>query len=144
MDTMKKLALVSLTFISILLSADFVNGQCNSQDLGGSIKILTWNIYMLPRLYIHTGQVKRAQQIAEILKNQDADIIVFEEAFDNKARAIIREGLKSLYPYESGDPRRNVLWKTSCGVWILSKVQVDVVKQIFFKNAQGADKMACK
>jgi endonuclease/exonuclease/phosphatase family metal-dependent hydrolase len=144
MDTSKKQIQVSLALIFLLLSSGFAFGQCNNQDLGGNIKILTWNIYMLPRLYIHTGQLKRAAQIAEVLKTQDADIIVFEEAFDKKSRAIIREGLKALYPYESGDPRKNVAWKTSGGVWILSKVPVEVVKQIFFKNAQGADKLACK
>jgi endonuclease/exonuclease/phosphatase family metal-dependent hydrolase len=99
---------------------------------------------MLPRLFVHTGQVERAIQIAQILRNQDADVIVFEEAFDNKAREIIREGLKDIYPYESGDPRKKVLWKTSCGVWILSKVKVNVIKQIFFHTAQGADKLASK
>lgn len=134
----------SLAFLTLIFAINITFAQCNSQSLGGNIKILTWNIYMLPRLYIHTGQVKRAAQIAEVLKNQDADIIVFEEAFDNKARGIIREGLKKLYPYESGDPRRNVAWKTSCGVWILSKVPVTIVKQIFFKNAQGSDRLACK
>ncbi|MGP8217228.1 MAG: sphingomyelin phosphodiesterase [Bacteroidia bacterium] len=141
---MKKQIQYSLILLVVAFLPAFAFSQCNSQDQGGSIKILTWNIYMLPRLYIHTGQVKRAKEIAEILKTQDADIIVFEEAFDNKARGIIREGLKSLYPFESGDPRKNVFYKTSCGVWILSKVPVEIVKQIFFKNAQGSDRFACK
>jgi len=128
----------------ILLAPIFTFGQCDNQGKGGKIKILTWNIYMLPRLIIHTGQVDRAQQIAAALKTQDADIIVFEEAFDGKARGIIRDSLKSLYPYESGDPRKNKFWKTSCGVWILSKVEVTVIKQIFFNEAKGSDKLACK
>lgn len=134
----------SLALLTLIFTANLTFAQCNNQAQGGSIKILTWNIYMLPRLYIHTGQVKRAEQIAEVLKTQDADVIVFEEAFDNKARNIIRQGLKAIYPYESGDPRKNCAWKTSGGVWIISKVPVTVVKQIFFKNAQGSDKLACK
>src|SRR6185312_3654471 len=103
-----------------------------------------WNIYMLPRLFVHTGQCLRAKQIAAVLRNQDADVIVFEEAFDNKARNIIREGLKDVFPYESGDPRKNKFYKTSCGVWIISKVPIHVIKQIFYDQAQGADKLASK
>ncbi len=144
MDTNYKRLRVLTTILILSLAPLLAFSQCDDQGKGGNIKILTWNIYMLPRIFIHTGQVKRAEQIAQILRAQDADVIVFEEAFDNKARGIIREGLKDLYPYESGDPRKNKFWKTSSGVWILSKVQVNVVKQIFFRNAKGSDKLACK
>jgi endonuclease/exonuclease/phosphatase family metal-dependent hydrolase len=128
----------------ITLSPFIANCQCDNQDKGGQIKIITWNIYMLPRVFIHTGQVERAKEIADTLKNADADIIVFEEAFDNKARNIIRDNLKAYFPYESGDPRKNSWWKTSCGVWIISKVPIEVVKQIFYKEANGSDRLATK
>mgnify|MGYP001550436690 CR=1 FL=1 len=136
----KKSLLVLLLLSSPLISLS----QCDNQSNGGQIKIITWNIYMLPHLFIHTGQVERAKDIANVLKDQDADIIVFEEAFDNKARNIIRDSLKAYFPYESGDPRKNIWWKTSCGVWIISKVPIEVVKQIFFKEANGSDKLATK
>lgn len=128
----------------LALSPFISHAQCDNQGQGGQIKIMTWNIYMLPRLFVHTGQAKRAAEIVDALKDQDADIIVFEEAFDNKARNIIRNGLKAYFPYESGDPRKNSKWKTSCGVWIISKVPIDVVKQIFFKEANGSDRLATK
>ena len=131
-----------LVLISVFPFA--ASSQCDNQSKGGQIKIITWNIYMLPRLFIHTGQMQRAEQIADTLKNVDADVIVFEEAFDNKARNLIRDSLKSYYPYESGDPGKNSRWKTSCGVWIISKVPIDVVKQIYYKEANGADKLATK
>lgn len=99
---------------------------------------------MLPRLFIHTGQAERAVDIANVLKDEDADIIVFEEAFDTKARNIIRDSLKAYFPYESGDPRKNTWWKISCGVWILSKVPIEVVQQIYFKESNGSDRLATK
>jgi len=126
------------------LSPMLAGAQCDNQGKGGQIKILTWNIYMLPHLLVHTGQMQRAIEIANVLKDQDADIIVFEEAFDNKARNIIRNSLKAYFPYESGDPRKNSKWKISCGVWIISKVPIEVVKQIFFKEANGSDRLATK
>lgn len=118
--------------------------QCDNRSEGGQLKVITWNIYMLPRLFVHTGQAGRAAEIAHALKNQDADIIVFEEAFDAKARTIIRNSLKACFPYESGDPGRNSWWKTSCGVWIISKVPIEVVKQIYFKEARSSDRLATK
>jgi endonuclease/exonuclease/phosphatase family metal-dependent hydrolase len=136
----KALSLFILLIHTPLLSFS----QCNEQYKGGSIKIMTWNIYMLPHLLIHAGQNQRASEIVDVLKEQDVDIIVFEEAFDKKARNIIRKGLKEVFPYESGDPRKNMWWKTSCGVWILSKVPISVVKQIYFKHAMGSDRFACK
>ncbi|HTA28546.1 MAG TPA: sphingomyelin phosphodiesterase [Bacteroidia bacterium] len=129
----------------ILTSSPLLSfSQCENQSKGGQLKIITWNIYMLPHLFVHTGQAERAKEIADTLKNVDADVIVFEEAFDNKARNIIRNNLKAYFPYESGDPGKKSMWKTSCGVWIISKVPIDVVKQIYYKEANGSDRLATK
>ncbi|HTB06776.1 MAG TPA: sphingomyelin phosphodiesterase [Bacteroidia bacterium] len=134
----------SLSIILIMLAPLSGFSQCENQSQGGSIKILTWNIQMLPHRCVHIGQFKRAKEIVEVLKNQEADIIVFEEAFDKKSRNIIREGLKAVFPYESGDPGKNKFYKISSGVWILSKVQINIVKQIFFNESKGSDRLACK
>ena len=99
---------------------------------------------MLPHIALHTGQEERAKEIVETLKNESVDVIVFEEAFDRNARKIIREGLKSYFPFESGNPAKNVFYKTNSGVWVLSKVPITIVKQIYFSNSKGCDKMACK
>ena len=99
---------------------------------------------MLPHVLIHTGQIERAKQIIESLKNEDVDVIVFQEAFDKRAREIIREGLKKYFPYETGNPTRNSFYKISSGVWVISKVPINVVKRIYFSNGKGMDKFACK
>src|SRR5580692_1153635 len=111
---------------------------------GNSLKIISWNIFMLPRFVMRTGQLKRACEIVNVLRNEDADIIVFQEAFDTDAREIIREGLSLHFPYESGDPPKNVIWKTNSGVWVLSKIPFIAVKHIYFINSKGPDWLACK
>ncbi|MGZ4037694.1 MAG: sphingomyelin phosphodiesterase [Bacteroidia bacterium] len=119
--------------------------QCDEVPVGHvQLKILSWNIYMMPHMIIHSGQDARAKEIVEQLKNEGVDVIVFEEAFDRRARSIIREGLKAAFPYESGDPAKSAWFKGSSGVWVLSKTPLTVVKQIFFRNGRGADKMASK
>jgi sphingomyelin phosphodiesterase len=111
---------------------------------GNSLKIISWNIFMLPSFVMRTGQSKRAHQIVHVLKEEDADIIVFQEAFDSTAREIIRKGLSSYFPYESGDPPKNIVWKTNSGLWIISKIPFMVVKNMYFQNGKGPDWFACK
>jgi sphingomyelin phosphodiesterase len=116
----------------------------NLTDKGKSLKIISWNIFMLPRFIMRTGQLKRAHEIVNVLKEEDADIIVFQEAFDTSAREIIRKGLSSYFPYESGDPPKNLLWKTNSGIWVISKIPFMVVKNMYFMHGKGPDWFACK
>ncbi len=108
------------------------------------LSILTWNVYMLPRLVFHTGQIKRAQAIVEQLKDQNYDIIVFQEAFDNKSRSILWNGLKGNFPYQSGDPMHKHFYRVSTGIFIVSKLPLKVVDNIFFSECGGSDCYAVK
>jgi len=65
----------------------------------GELKILSWNIYMLPHCSLINGNTRRAKAIAENLSGSEYDIIVFQEAFDYRARKIIRNILNKKYPY---------------------------------------------
>jgi sphingomyelin phosphodiesterase len=122
-------------------------GTRNSNKLEGihDLKILTWNIYMLPHCsWIH-GNCSRARVIAEQLKSSPYDIIVFEEAFDYKARKIIRRQLQELYPFIYGPANESFFSiRTNSGIWILSKVPLKKLKEIEYKNRFGIDAMARK
>lgn len=88
-----------------------------------ALKILSWNIYMLPRFVKHTGKRKRAREIVKKLVESDYDIFVFQEAFHGDARRILKRGLKEKYPYMIGPANRKPWWvRTSSGVWIVSKI----------------------
>ncbi len=143
---MKKKIQYFLLILSLLLTTTVSTfAQCENEPSDSvELKILSWNIYMLPRFLVHSGQLNRAKEIVESLKNENADVIVFEEAFDRKAREIIRTGLKNQFPYESGDPAKNSIFKINSGVWVISKVPITVIKQIYFKESAGCDKFACK
>lgn len=81
------------------------------------IKILSWNIYMLPGFLGH-GKKPRAEAIGQILASSDYDVIVFQEAFDGKARKIISRLLQPAFPFQgracqtenafTQDPQRNL------------------------------------
>lgn len=108
------------------------------------LSILTWNVYMLPRLVFHTGQLERARAIVDQLKDQNYDIVVFQETFDNKSRKIIWNGLKEKFPYQSGDPKHKHFYKVSTGIFIISKLPLEVIDDIYFSVCGGTDCYAVK
>jgi hypothetical protein len=66
------------------------------------MKILSWNIFMLPHLDFKNSNRLRAAAIAKELNRSDYSIIVFQEAFDRKSRNIIREVLQENFPFFMG------------------------------------------
>lgn len=109
------------------------------------LRILSWNIYMLPYIswFNHNGQ--RARAIGEQLLDSDFQVIVFQEAFSIKCRRILHKILAEKFPYQYG-PANSTLWpfKTSSGLWIVSKIPLTELGRIRFNEAKGFDKIARK
>lgn len=109
------------------------------------LKILSWNIYMLPYINFLNNNELRAQSIGELLRHEDFNIIVFQEAFYEKSRKIIYDELKENYPYQYGPfNAENHYFETNSGLWILSKIPLNIVKTIKYRNAKGFDAIANK
>jgi endonuclease/exonuclease/phosphatase family metal-dependent hydrolase len=109
------------------------------------IKILSWNIYMLPGVVKIKGKEERASAIGEILKDSDYDIIVFQEAFQRKARKRIFAHLKEKFPYQAGPANQKLIsYKTNSGIWIFSKHPIVSSHSIIFKNKSGIDAFSRK
>jgi len=104
------------------------------------LKVLSWNIYMLPPLIFFNGKQKRARAIGQLLMDSDYDVIVFQEAFHHGARRKIKHWLKETYPHRVGPANIHyVSLRASSGVWILSKVPIKKVETICFKERWGFD-----
>ncbi|MGB3946419.1 MAG: sphingomyelin phosphodiesterase [Bacteroidia bacterium] len=131
----------SFILFSFFLGSFFANAQT---DKGTTINILSWNIYMRPRVAFHDGQIKRAHEIVKQMTDKNYDVIVFQEAFDNKARNIIWNGLKEKYPYQSGAPKHKYFFKVSTGVFIISKLPLEMIDHIYFSECGGSDCFAVK
>lgn len=109
------------------------------------LKILSWNIYMLPYFSLFNGNGRRAEVIGEQLCDSDYQIIVFQEAFSSKCRNILRKKLVKNFPYQYGPANQTRLpHRTSSGLWILSKIPLEKLKEIRFRAAQGIDVIARK
>jgi len=110
------------------------------------IKILSWNIYMLPHLVAaHSNKSERARVIGETLMRSDYDVIFFQEAFHSTARNKILTQLKSKFPYHAGPANKRFLSiKTNSGLWIFSKYPIVNSESIIYKNKFGVDALSRK
>jgi len=113
-----------------------------------NLKVLTWNIQMLPTFPpvepLNKGQAMRAPWIIEFLNAQDYDIVVLQEVIDKKMTQLLKDGLKPSYPYQvSVDSKRGV---TGCvgGILFVSRIPLKYVDHIVYKNVSGVDAMAEK
>jgi len=101
---------------------------------------------MLPYfIFSKSKKANRAQGIVKEIKKRDYDIIVFQEAFKARPRNILSKGLKDIYPYQYGPANKKaVTLKTNSGIWIISKIPLNVLGTIQFEDCTGIDCMARK
>jgi endonuclease/exonuclease/phosphatase family metal-dependent hydrolase len=112
---------------------------------GDSLKVLSWNIYMLPANIFSLGQAKRVHYIAEQLNNSDYDVIVFQEAFDRDARYILSKAMRQQFPYQEGPANAKPAWfRMNSGVWIVSRYPVKYLDELEYSQKTGVDKVARK
>lgn len=110
-----------------------------------SLRLLTWNIQMLPSLVKRNGKAKRAKAIVEQLQKQSYDVVVFEELFKKRSRRIITKGLSNNFRYHTAVlNKKSIALKTNGGVMIFSKHPIDSVHQIRYKERTGFDRLSRK
>lgn len=102
------------------------------------IKILSWNIFMVPPIIFKSCQQERAYLIAAYIKNQNADVVVLEETFMKSTRKIIQDNVRDTFPYFSKITKRGVL-KNNSGVWIMSKFPIQNQHFLKYRNRKGSD-----
>jgi len=113
------------------------------------LKIVTWNIQMLPNSFaffsnsLRKKQRLRAPWIIDFCINQDYDIIVFQEVFDKKIKKKLKKELSNLYPYQV-DPLRKRWSCINNGILIISRVPMKYVDHVFFEKGAHTDKLASK
>ena len=109
------------------------------------LRILSWNIYMLPYLHPFHNSLQRAGWIGEILNKSNYDIIVFQEAFHSPSREKLKNEISASFPYFYGpfnDPGFSVY--TSSGVCIASRFPLRLLKTMRFNRSESFDVLAWK
>ncbi len=128
----------------VLLSAAVYGGvpATDTTSSAHRITIMTYNIKMLPRLAftIHHHPVKRAKLIPAKLIEENPDVIVFQEGFDELATRILKRRLKAVYPYNAGyNNRIGLIYRKAGGVLMFSKYPLKQLESIKYKQCKGID-----
>jgi len=141
----KLILFISIFSLKIGLCQSNVPDSYKNFSSPSKIKILSWNIYMLPGIAPIRGRATRAKAIGETLKDSDYDVIVFQEAFHHKARRKIEKLLEEKFPYQAGPANRKLIsMKTNSGIWIFSKHPIRSTRSIIYKNRLGIDAFSRK
>ncbi|HWA35670.1 MAG TPA: endonuclease/exonuclease/phosphatase family protein [Cyclobacteriaceae bacterium] len=110
-----------------------------------TLKILSWNIQMLPNVTEGNSRAKRAKAIVGQLNARDYDVLIFQELFHRRARKIVSKGLTQRYPYHTPVlNKKAIAFKTNGGVMIFSRHKILGYQQIRFKSRTGFDRMSRK
>lgn len=135
-----RLVLVALLSVCISISA-----FSQSADTG-SVRIMSWNIKMLPRIFrfIHHKPVQRARLIPRYIIAENTDIVLLQEAFDDRCYHILKRKLRKVYPYTLGPVNKQAGTIFSGGAMILSKTPLQKLEQIRFSSCSGNDCWAHK
>ncbi len=107
------------------------------------IKILSWNIFMIPPIIFKSCQQERATFISNYINIQNPDVVVLEEAFIKSINQILVDSLKSQLPYSTKPTKRGLL-KLNSGILILSKYPIENQYNFIFKKRKGSDRFAKK
>ena len=109
------------------------------------IKVLTWNVYMVPKPLKFSMQGDRTTLIAQKLSQVDHDIIILEQAYSGSFRKTITKALASSHPYVADLPRDGK-WKhfTGSGLMALSKYPMRIIAKDYYKSCLKADCFAAK
>jgi endonuclease/exonuclease/phosphatase family metal-dependent hydrolase len=97
---------------------------------------------MRPHSVTFDGQFRRAKAIGELLRSEDYDIILFQEAFGKTSRKKLRKALNGTYPHEIA-PKNNKKTVNN-GLWILSKHPIEQAEFVFFQNCLVSDCQSSK
>lgn len=126
---LRNLWLIALSFL-------FLQNNSYASD---TLRIFSWNIFMVPPLVFKSDQVNRGKMIAEVLDKSGADVVILQEVFMEKVRKSIHTRLEKTYSYQSGKPQGGGFLKGSSGVWILSRYPIDDLRFVKYKDCKGTD-----
>lgn len=114
-----------------------------------NLKLLTWNVQLLPRgmrafsSSLRKQQKERLPHIIEHCQQADYDVIVFQEVFDAPLSKKLQKALKKKYPYQC-KPLKQFGRMTSSGVLIVSRYSLTAVDGKVYKGGVKADAWAAK
>ena len=117
---------------------------CNSADKN-TLHLLTYNTYMRPTNLFINGQSARTPLIANWVRGQGYDAILFNELFDDPIRNQMVNALRSEFPYATRVVGTDRGFDQDGGVLVVSRWPIVAQDQkLFGRTSAGSDSMADK
>jgi endonuclease/exonuclease/phosphatase family metal-dependent hydrolase len=135
-----------VVIISLFLFVHFLSA---SFTFAKNVKVLTWNVQMMPSKWsflskeLQKKQQLRTQWILSYIKQNDFDIVFFQEAFDAYFLKVLSDSLAAQYPYRIA-PHQGSGIKLSNGLWTLSKFPITNLAHITYEAKSYPDLFAAK
>ena len=137
--------LILWIFTALTFQHSFCQVKPTTTNDSTELKILTWNLFLLPPIVPVAGRMTRTEKIIEVLNESDYDLMVFQEAFHRKAVGKLKAGIQQKFPYQYGPFfETKKAFRTSSGVLICSKFPLEILDSVLFQAKNGIDKMANK
>lgn len=120
-----------------------------AQQAPQQLKILSWNIQLLPRSFSVFSKALRKKQklrtpwVIEHCQQGDYDVIVFQEVFDKPLAKKLQKELLATYPYQV-KPLQKAGRLTSSGILIISKWPLQQVGTVVYPKGAHEDAWAAK
>ncbi len=117
----------------------------SSLSFAQEIKVLSWNVFMLPRPIKFSLQAERTPLIISEMLKSNADIIFLQEAFQNKFQKEVLKKTKQQYPHQFYLGRESGSFTVyGSGVYLLSRYPFKILNKVYFDDCTGADCFASK
>jgi endonuclease/exonuclease/phosphatase family metal-dependent hydrolase len=111
------------------------------------LRLLSWNIFMIPKPINFSLQQKRAVEIGKVLKNSKYHVVVMQEAFSEPARRKIFKAAREIFPYQYYSRSKRGGSKVAVlpsGTWILSRYPIKTLGAHIFSQCTTSDCLADK
>ncbi len=131
--------------LCVLLMSLMVTSTAMAEEL----RLLAWNVYMLPPPIIFSKQKERTRLQVSALQSlvEENDVLVLSEAFQSRYKRVLLKELKEFYPHYKIQKRRGGLFQLkfmSSGIMIMSKFPMKVLGQTYFDECTISDCFASK
>lgn len=123
-----------------------VLGTAAFESHGSELRLLTWNVFMLPTPIKFSKQKMRRKNILKelgVLQDQ-YDVMVFQEAFIGLFRKHLTKGLQATHPFAYSMGQGGRIRVFGSGLLILSRYPIEIKDEVYYKECSGADCFAAK
>jgi endonuclease/exonuclease/phosphatase family metal-dependent hydrolase len=109
------------------------------------LKLLSWNLFMLPKPLNFSLQQTRAKMMAEFLPHSGHDIYLFQETFAGMTKKKLSKAFKKSHPYEARlESDKKFPHLLDSGLMVFSRYPFKVIGKDYFKKCTNTDCFAAK